>query len=88
MALSRRCHFIRIQTAEVNATKRLLRGAGWVVGTRGSPRNASRWERLINALAVEPELHDRATRVDQDGPMKSSRASPDFVIESLTQDTR
>jgi transposase len=55
-ALSRRRHFVRIQTAEVNATKRLLRGAGWLVGTRGSLRNAGRWERLINALAVEPEL--------------------------------
>ena len=55
-ALGRRRHFIRIQTAEVNATKRLLRGAGWLVGTRGSLRNASRWERLIEALASEPEL--------------------------------
>jgi transposase len=54
--LSRRRHFIRIQTAEINATKRLLRGAGWLVGTRGSLRNASRCEYLINALAVEPEL--------------------------------
>jgi len=56
----RRCpvgyHFIRIQTAEVNATKCLLRGAGWFVGTRGSLQNASRWERPINALAVEPQL--------------------------------
>ena len=55
-ALSRRRHFIRIQTAEINATKRLLRGAGWLVGTRGSLRSASRWEHLINALAVEPAL--------------------------------
>ena len=55
-ALSRRRHFIRIQTAEIKATKRLLRGAGWLVGTRGSLRNAGRWEHLINALAVEPAL--------------------------------
>src|SRR5215470_3818011 len=55
-ALSRRRHFVRIQTAEVNATKRLLRGAGWLIGTRGSLRNASGWDRLIDALASEPAL--------------------------------
>ena len=55
-ALSRRRHFVRIQTAEVNATKRLLRGAGWLGGKRGSLRNASGWERLIDALASEPAL--------------------------------
>jgi transposase len=54
--LSRRRHFVRLQTAEVNATKRLLRGAGWSVGTRASFRSARGWERLINALAVAPEL--------------------------------
>lgn len=54
--LSRRRHFIRIQTAEVNATKRLLRGAGWCVGTRSPLRSAGSWERLVSALAVMPEL--------------------------------
>jgi transposase len=34
--LSRRRHFIRIQTAEVNAVKRLLRGVGRNSGRRGS----------------------------------------------------
>jgi hypothetical protein len=47
---------VRIQTAEVNATKRLLRGAGWLVGTRASLRSAGSWDRLLDALAVVPEL--------------------------------
>lgn len=55
-ALSRRRHFVRIQTAEVNATKRLLRGAGWLVGTRTSLRSATSWDRLLAALAAAPEL--------------------------------
>jgi transposase len=55
-ALSRRRHFVRIQTAEVNATKRLLRGAGWLVGTRTSLRSATSWDRLLPALAAAPEL--------------------------------
>ena len=55
-ALSRRRHFVRIQTAEVNATKRLLRGAGWPVGTRTSLRSATSWARLLAALAPVPEL--------------------------------
>ena len=54
--LSRRRHFVRIQTAEVNATKRLLRGAGWLVGTRASLRSAGSWDRLLDALAGVPEL--------------------------------
>jgi transposase len=55
-ALSRRRHFVRIQTAEVNATKRLLRGVGWLVGTRASVRSASSWDRLLGTLAIVPEL--------------------------------
>jgi transposase len=54
--LSRRRHFVRIQTAEVNATKRLLRGAGWLTGTRPSLRSATSWDRLLEALAGVPEL--------------------------------
>jgi transposase len=54
--LSRRRHFIRIQTAEVNAAKRLLRGAGWLAGTRTSLRSAISWDRLLSALAAVPEL--------------------------------
>ena len=34
----------------------LVARSGLARGTRGSLRNASRWERLINSLAVEPEL--------------------------------
>ena len=54
--LSRRRHFVRIQTAEVNATKRLLRGAGWRAGTQASLRSAGSWDRLLEALGVAPEL--------------------------------
>lgn len=55
-ALSRRRHFIRIQTAEINATKRLLRGAGWRTGTHASLRTAASWDRLLTALAEMPDL--------------------------------
>jgi transposase len=55
--LSRRRHFIRIQTAEVNAAKRLLRGAGWLTGTRTSLRSAPSWDRLLAGLTTLPELH-------------------------------
>src|SRR5262249_20818725 len=54
--LSGRRDFIRLQTAEVNATKRLLRGAGWRIGTRTSLRSAGSWDRLIDAVAGAPEL--------------------------------
>src|SRR5262245_58740359 len=53
--LSRRRHFIRIQTAEVNAAKRLLRGAG-VPRTSMSLRTATGWQRLLSSLDSEPEL--------------------------------
>ena len=54
--LSRRRHFIRIQTAEVNAAKRLLRGAGWPGGTRMTLRSAKSWDRLLGALGSEPAV--------------------------------
>jgi transposase len=54
--LSRRRHFIRIQTAEINAAKRLLRGAGWPGGTRMTLRSAGSWERLLGTLGGEPEV--------------------------------
>jgi transposase len=54
--LSRRRHFIRIQTAEVNAAKRLLRGVGWPGGTRMTLRSATSWDRLVAALVTAPDL--------------------------------
>jgi hypothetical protein len=54
-ALSRR-HLVRTQTSEVNAAKRLLRGAGWWAGTRTSLRSAISWDRLLLVLAPVPEL--------------------------------
>jgi transposase len=54
-SLSRRRHFVRLQTAEVNAVKRLLRAAGLGVMTRRSLRTARAWEGLLAALALEDE---------------------------------
>lgn len=53
--LSRRRHFIRIQTAEVNATKRLLRGAG-CPGACMTLRTAKGWLRLLSTLDGDLEL--------------------------------
>jgi transposase len=44
--LSRRRHFVRLQVAEVNAVKRLLRGVGREGGRRGSLRTDAHWTRL------------------------------------------
>src|SRR5262245_5272916 len=53
--LSRRRHFVRVQTAEVNAAKRLLRAVG--MGALGkSLRTAAGWEKLLAAVAADPEL--------------------------------
>lgn len=54
--LSRRRHFVRIQTAEVNAVKRLLRGAGRNAGARGNLRTEALWQRLLAADIVPAEL--------------------------------
>lgn len=55
-SLSRRRHFVRLQTAEVNAVKRLLRGAGLGSLTRGSLRTEAGWDRLEAQLHGEPLL--------------------------------
>ena len=64
--LSRRRHFVRLGTAEINAAKKMLRGAGLYELSRqhlGTPRA---WQRLMQALAPHPqvgsfvELHYRA----------------------------
>lgn len=54
--LSRRRHFVRIQVAEVNAVKRLLRGAGREGGRRGSLRTDPHWTRLLASAVVPEEL--------------------------------
>lgn len=53
--LSRRRHFVRLQTAEINATKRLLRSAG-LGHVRLSLRNEAGWVKLLGLLAEENEL--------------------------------
>lgn len=56
--LSRRRHFIRIQTAEVNAVKRLMRGAGRSSGHRGSLRTDGHWQGLLDGDVVPAELKE------------------------------
>ena len=51
-----RRRFIRIQTAKVNAAKRLLRGVGLNSGPRGSLRTAAHWQRLRAGDVVPEEL--------------------------------
>lgn len=55
-SLSRRRHFVRLQTAEINAVKRLLRAAGLGAVAQRSLRTATGWERLVAALQDEPQL--------------------------------
>jgi transposase len=57
-ALSRRRHFIRIQTAEVNAAKRLLRGIGQPSGPRGNLRTDAHWQRLLAGGVVPEHLEE------------------------------
>jgi transposase len=56
--LSRRRQFICIQTAEVNAVKRLLRGVGRNSGRRSSLRTAAHGQRLLAGDAVPSELKE------------------------------
>ncbi len=63
MTLSRRRHFLRIQTAEVNAAKRLLRGAGWPGGQQHrSLRTEVGWDRLLQSTADAPALRGHIER--------------------------
>src|SRR5262249_55520642 len=54
--LSRRRHFIRIQVAEVNAVKRLLRGAGRDGACRARMRTDAHWERLLASGHIPGDL--------------------------------
>ena len=56
--LSRRRHFIRIQTAEVNAVKRLLRGVGRNSGRRGSLRTDAHWQSMLAGDLVPEQLQE------------------------------
>jgi transposase len=56
--LSRRRHFIRIQTAEVNAVKRLLRGFGRNSGRRGSLRTDAHWQSLLASDLLPEQLRE------------------------------
>jgi transposase len=61
--LSRRRHFLRTQTAEVNAAKRLLRSEGWQGNQhRSSLRTEAGWDRLLRATGEMPELQGHLGR--------------------------
>jgi transposase len=54
--LSRRRHFVRVQTAEINAAKRLLRAAG-LGQTRCTLHTESSWASLLETLEPSSDLH-------------------------------
>lgn len=64
--LSRRRHFVRLGTAQINAAKKILRSAGLYELSRQQLGTLRAWERLLRALAPHPqvrcfvELHHRA----------------------------
>ncbi len=64
--LSRRRHFVRLGTAEINAAKKMLRSAGLSELSRQHLGTRRAWERLLKALTSHPqvrcfvELHHRA----------------------------
>jgi transposase len=53
--LSRRRHFVRVQTAEINAAKHILRAAG-LGQLKASLRTASGWSKLVATLTAQPSL--------------------------------
>lgn len=59
--LSRRRHFVRIRTSEVNAVKRLLRSAGLAEMSRELSREAG-WKKLLGMLPAESELRAHVER--------------------------
>jgi transposase len=64
--LSRRRHFVRLGTAEINAAKKMLRSAGLSELSRQHLGTRRAWQRLLQALAAHAdargfvELHGRA----------------------------
>lgn len=64
--LSRRRHFVRLGTAQINAAKKMLRSAGLSELSRQHLGTLRAWQRLLGALAPHPqvrsyvELHHRA----------------------------
>jgi transposase len=53
--LSRRRHFVRLKTSQVNAAKRLLRSVGLAARSR-SLQGPSSWAKLVASLQDEPRL--------------------------------
>jgi transposase len=80
--LSRRRHFIRHQTSEVNAVKRLVRSAGLRPAARTSLRTERGWSRLLalldgeEELAAHVELHQEAWRC-----AKAQAAAEEALLE-------
>ena len=87
---------VRHPRYHVHFPRRAPRGSTWSsAGSRRSPTSScdaaciaarASWRRP-SAGTLRSRTNDRGHSCGPRRPMKSSRASPDFVIESLTQDT-
>jgi transposase len=87
--LSRRRHFVRLETAQVNAVKRLLRGAGLGHHSRSLSTEVG-WSKLCGALAGYGELREyielhrtlwrcaRTQRVTLEAVLTAQLAAPTF----------
>lgn len=84
-ALSRRRHFVRIQVAEVNAVKRLLRGAGHETGSRGHLRTDAHWARLRASPVVFADVSrfGSAKHAASYGGLVPSSASPGAALRDV-----
>src|SRR5262249_40788980 len=88
--LARRRHFVRLETAQVNAVKRLLRGAGLGRLSRSLGTEVG-WAKLVASLAGHGELRDyvephrelwrcaRAQRVALERALTAQLAAPAFA---------
>ena len=77
--LSRRRHFVRVQTAEINAAKRLLRAAGLGHMSR-SLRTEAGWGKLLLRLGAEGELR---AHVEQHRAIWRSAGEQVTVLETM-----
>ena len=81
--LSRRRHFVRLGTAQINAAKKMLRSAGLSELSRQHLGTLRAWQRLLGALVPHPqvrsyvELHHRAwqTALEQKNACEKSLES-------------
>jgi transposase len=73
--LSRRRHFVAVRVAEVNAVKRLLRGAGLGHLSKGLGTNAA-WAKLLAALAPSRRCGSTWPSTTPSGAARRTRSRP------------